>query len=339
MVNIKRREWIRAFGAAGASSLVGWPWTSAFAEPPPETTRIRIAKTPSVCVSPVYVAAELLRAEGFTDIKYEEAGSSAIAGVLGAQAMGEGQTDIAMNFAAPLAVAIDKGAPIVLLAGVHAGCFELVTTKNIRQITDLKGKTVAVTGPGSPPQIFLASIATSVGLDPNRDIHWSYSPVAESKQALAEERIDAMLALPPDAQELRARGIGHVLLNSATDRPWSQYFCCLVSANREFVRRNPVATKRAVRAILKASEICLSDPERAVKAYLAMGFPIKPEYVGQAMRDVPFGKWREYNPEDTVRFYALRLREAGMVKKSPQQLITEGTDWRLLNELKRELKV
>src|SRR5690348_9211397 len=124
-MNVKRREWIRALGVAGASSLVGWPWRSAFAEPPPETTRIRIGKVPTVCLSPQYVAAELLRSEGFRDIEYESSGASAIGGVPGAEALGEGRIDIGMNFAAPLAVAIDRGSPIVLLAGVHAGCFEL----------------------------------------------------------------------------------------------------------------------------------------------------------------------------------------------------------------------
>ena len=49
-------------------------------------------------------------------------------------------------------------------------------------------------------------------------------------------------------------------------------------------------------------------------------------------------KWREYDPEDTIRFYALRLREAGMIKSSPNKIIAEGTDWRFFNELKRELK-
>ena len=73
----------------------------------------------------------------------------------------------------------------------------------------------------------------------------------------------------------------------------------------------------------------------AVKAYLGQGLATNEKYVGQAMREVPFGAWREYNPEDTVRFYALRLREAGMVKKSPQQLLAEGTDWRLLDQLKK----
>ena len=56
------------------------------------------------------------------------------------------------------------------------------------------------------------------------------------------------------------------------------------------------------------------------------------------MQEVPYGKWREYDPEDTVRFYALRLHEAGMIKSSPQKIIAQGTDWRFLNELKKELK-
>jgi NitT/TauT family transport system substrate-binding protein len=39
-----------------------------------------------------------------------------------------------------------------------------------------------------------------------------------------------------------------------------------------------------------------------------------------------------------VRFFALRLHEVGMIKSSPSKITTEGTDWRFLNELKRELK-
>jgi NitT/TauT family transport system substrate-binding protein len=39
-----------------------------------------------------------------------------------------------------------------------------------------------------------------------------------------------------------------------------------------------------------------------------------------------------------VRFYALRLHEAGMIKSSPQKIIEHSTNWRFLNELKKELK-
>jgi NitT/TauT family transport system substrate-binding protein len=56
------------------------------------------------------------------------------------------------------------------------------------------------------------------------------------------------------------------------------------------------------------------------------------------MQEVPYNRWREYDPEDTVRFYALRLHEAGMIKSSPQKIITQGTDWRFLTALKKELK-
>jgi NitT/TauT family transport system substrate-binding protein len=56
------------------------------------------------------------------------------------------------------------------------------------------------------------------------------------------------------------------------------------------------------------------------------------------MGEVPYAKWREYDPEDTIRFYALRLHEAGVIKSSPKRIIADGTDWRFLDEVKRELK-
>ena len=68
------------------------------------------------------------------------------------------------------------------------------------------------------------------------------------------------------------------------------------------------------------------------------GFTNYYEYARQALTEIPFASWREFDPEDTLRFYALRLHEIGMIKSSPNRLIAEGTDWRFLNELKRELK-
>jgi NitT/TauT family transport system substrate-binding protein len=55
-------------------------------------------------------------------------------------------------------------------------------------------------------------------------------------------------------------------------------------------------------------------------------------------RDVAYDRWREYDPEDTIRFYGLLLHQVGMVKSTPDKLISQSTDWRILNELKRELK-
>jgi NitT/TauT family transport system substrate-binding protein len=243
-----------------------------------------------------------------------------------------------MLFSPPFLLRLEAGDPLVVLAGVHVGCFELFGTARVRGIRDLKGKTAAVNGLGGPEHVFIASMAAHVGLDPRQDIRWVVHPPAESARLLAEGTIDALLAFLPFAQELRAKQIGHVVVNSGYDRPWSYYFCCMVGANREFVWKHPVATKRAVRAILKAADLCAREPERVAQFLVDKGYVSRYDSALQTMQEVPYGMWREYDPEDTVRFYALRLHEAGMIKSSPQKLIAQGTDWRFLKELKREMK-
>jgi NitT/TauT family transport system substrate-binding protein len=231
---------------------------------------------------------------------------------------------------------VDAGHPLVLLAGVHVGCYELFGTDRVRAVSDLKGKTVAIPELGSPHHIFLASMASYVGLNPDRDINMVVQPQEQSIQLLAEKKIDALMGFPPVPQEMRAKKIGHVVVNSGTDRPWAQYFCCTVAGHLEFVRKHPVATKRALRAILKAANLCAAEPEKAARLIAAKGYNYA--YALQTLKEIPYDKWREYDPEDAMRFYALRLHEAGMIKTNPNKLIAQGTDWRFLNELKKELK-
>jgi NitT/TauT family transport system substrate-binding protein len=129
------------------------------------------------------------------------------------------------------------------------------------------------------------------------------------------------------------------IMSSTEERPWSQYFCCVLSSNREFVRAHPVAAKRAVRAILKASTVCALEPDRAARSLVDRGFTTAPyEEVRSTIKSLPYTKWQEYDPTDTVQFYTLRLREVGMVKATPQKILAQGTDWKILNTLKRELK-
>jgi NitT/TauT family transport system substrate-binding protein len=137
---------------------------------------------------------------------------------------------------------------------------------------------------------------------------------------------------------LHSRGFRQAIVRTAVDPPWSQYFCCALAANRDFVAKYPVATKRVVRAILKAADLCASNPERAARRLVEGGFTPQYDYALQTLNENPYGHWRDYDAEDSVRFYALRLHELGMIKKTPQRVIAEGTDWRFLNEVKRELK-
>jgi NitT/TauT family transport system substrate-binding protein len=328
-----RRAFLGGLTLAGTAGLLGLRPRPAVAEPPPETTKLTLVQVTGLCVAPQYVAEELLEGEGFTDVRYiqTEGGDEY-------RILASGEAQISMAFVAPFIMYVDTGHPIVLLGGVHVGCFELFGTEQVRTIRDLKGKTVAVPDLGSAHHVFLASMVAYVGLDPKKDIHWTTHPLAESAHLLATGQVDALVGFPPVPQELRAQGIGHVVVNSGLDRPWSQYFCCMVVGHREFVRKHPVATKRALRAILKATDVCALEPDRAARSLVDKGLVKNYDYALQTMQEVPYNRWREYDPEDTVRFYALRLHEIGLIKSTPQKIIAQSTDWRFLNELKKELK-
>lgn len=330
----RRREFLFNLGLAGSGAFLGLRSSAYGAEAAPETTRLRLVRTTSICQAPQYIGEELLHGEGFSDVQYV---TKASPGEI-SKALATGEADINLHFAGPLIMALDAGEPIVVLSGNHVGCFELFGTDKIRAIRDLKGKTVAVPALGSPPYVFLSIMAAYVGLDPRKDINWITRPPVESMQMLAESKIDAYLGFPPEPQELRAKKVGHVLVNSVIDRPWSQYFCCMIAGNREFVQKHPAATKRAMRAILKAADLCSVKPDQSAQFLVDKGFKTSQQYALQMMKEIPYGKWRDYDPEDTLRFYALRLHEAGMIKNGPQKIISQGTDWRFLRELKKELK-
>jgi NitT/TauT family transport system substrate-binding protein len=222
---------------------------------------------------------------------------------------------------------------------VHAGCYELFVHPKISAIRELKGKRAVVTGVPSTEYVFLASIAAYVGMDPRKDIEWVVAGTsAEAMQLFIDGRADAFLGFAPQPQELRAKQVGRVILNTAQDRPWSQYFCCMLSARQSFVKENPIATKRALRAILKAADICAQDPERVARYLVRKGFEPRYEIGLEVLKGLPYRRWREAQPEDTLRFHALRLYEVGMIKLTPQKIIAQGTDWRFLNELKKEMK-
>ena len=122
-----RREFLTRAAVVGTGALLGWQSASVAAEPPPETTKLRLARVPSICTAPLYIGEKLLRGEGFTDVQYVEG----IGGLPTAKAMASGQIDVSMNFAAPLTVSLDAGI-IVVLAGIHVGCFELFGTERVR---------------------------------------------------------------------------------------------------------------------------------------------------------------------------------------------------------------
>jgi len=331
-----RRQFLRGLGAlAGSAGFLGYDLRFANAEPPPETTKLTLfqAEGFGTCIAPQYLAYELLKLEGFTDVRYVKHPSDTQ--LEQPELLVAGDVDITLSFPPHDITSIDAGGPLVVLAGSHSGCVEVVANRQVRSTLDLKGRTVLISAFGSDDHAFISLFAKYVGVSP-QDINWVVHPYLEHLRLFEEGKIDAFFATYPWVTELRKKKIGHALVNTATDKPWSQHTCCLIASNKKFVEKHPTATKRALRALLKATDMCANEPNRVARFLADKGFASY-DTASEMLRELPYN-WRDYNPEDAMRFYALRMHELGMIKSTPQKIIAQGTDWRFLNELRRELK-
>jgi NitT/TauT family transport system substrate-binding protein len=328
-----RRDFLATASLAAVGGLVGGRPCLAD-EGPLDTTTIRLSFTTAICFAPMDVAEAFLRAEGFTDVRYVKAEG----GFSAPEMVGSGEVDFGASFAGSVVYQLDAGLPLTVLAGMHAGCYELFAREPIRSVSDLKGRRVGIQTLSSSGHLYVSIMATYVGLDPQRDIEWIVPPDGKAMELFAAGETDAFLGFPPEPQELRARSFDRVILRSISDRPWSQYFCCMIYGNRAWVRDHPVATKRFLRAVFKAADFCQAEPENAARRLADGGFAPRYDYALETIRELPYDLWHEYDSEDSMRFYGLRLHEAGMLRTGPNTLLAEGTDWRFVDELKRELK-
>ena len=303
-----RRHFLKtgiSVAAAGLAGVAGARRTLA-EEAPPETTSVRLesTKNDTTCLAPLDILDDLLRDEGFADVRYVIGGVSDS----GAEMVTRGDVDFTQQFASSTIISIDRRRSHGHASRGASSLFRAVRSRiDPQRLTrrSEEGKTVGVAdhdGRERPTINMLRVIAASVGLDPVKDINWVAFGSGAPRQLLTDDKIDAFMTYPPWAQELRARGTGHVILNSSVDRPWSQYFCCMLLGNADFIRRNPIATKRVVRAMMRATEICSAKPDWVAQRLVDRGFTPRYDYARQGLDDVSYRSWREYDAEDTVRF-------------------------------------
>jgi NitT/TauT family transport system substrate-binding protein len=346
--DLSRREFLSRTLIAGTGMYLGLgsDLALAAAEPPPETTTLRFQKILAPCWVSQLVAEPLLREEGFTDIQYIEHKKIG----QGEEDILAGKVDFTADFTAQSLMKFDPGSPIDFIAGLHVGCWSLIGSDRIKSVRDLKGKKVWAVGAGGQlttgayavkaiPNVFFKSLIGYVGLDPDNDVEYVVVPKDEALELFKRGEIDAFLSFPPGPQQLRAAGIGQVLVDTNVDRPWSQYYCCMISGRRDFIRNNPIATRKVIRSILRANDLVSQDP--AMAAQLLVDRKLRKaddqEFMAQSLREIPYDMWRHYSPEDTVRFWALRLKELGLIKHSPQEYIAKNTDWSHIASLKDEM--
>jgi NitT/TauT family transport system substrate-binding protein len=346
-ISQSRRAFLATLSAAGAATVLRSRSTLAD-EGPPEVTTIRIRREPGevkligggidapYCVAPSYVAKGLLEAEGFTDVQHilVEGGAKY------SEAFQRKEIDFGLMSPGGLVGRIESGVPIKTLAGIHPGCFELYVHEQIKSVPDLKGKQVGLDDARSAtPGQFVSFIAADAGLDPEKDIRWvTPEGGVDPVQLFMDGKIDAYMAFMPQAMGLHEHKAGHVLVDLARTEPWSETFCCLAVGRSDFVQNNPVATKRAMRAMLKATDMCANEPEKAARLLVEGGFAPNYDQAVGVLTQLRYDAWREIDPEHSLRFYAEQLDQLGQLKTDPDTVVAQGSDWQFLNELKRELK-
>lgn len=299
----------------------------------PETATIRL--TAAACDAPIMAAERFLRDEGFTDVQITDA--AALPALTG------GKADLGQLFSTPLAAAVDTGKPVVGLAGMHAGCAEVWAPQRIASLKDLRGQTIVVRAKSADDlaYTFLAIALKNAGVDP-KDVSFVVHADADPTKAYLEGRSDAVFVTTTAAVGLRANSAnkGHVIVDQAMDKPWSEQDCCILCANAEWARANPIAAKRAVRAVLRAADSMGADRADAVKIATDKGLfggAKNYEAVRAAANMVPLD-WRALDPGRSVRFHGQLMVDVGLLKITADDAATRGTDLRIFRELKSDLK-
>jgi NitT/TauT family transport system substrate-binding protein len=335
-----RRAFLGAAAATVAAACI--PQGSSIATPgpslgPPETTAIRINYQIG-CDPWTWLADDFLKAEGFTDVSVLNDPAVYV------DAVAKGVADLDVAFGIAVVASVDAGQPVIALAGTHTGCFELWARPGINSFRDLRGKRLVVDKRDVLADGYYAmwvGFLASYGVDPSEVQFAEISdPTHTNIDHFLDGRSDAILANVTEGPALRANPNtpGRQIFDMSVDKPWSQYYCCVLVANRDWTRAHPNATRRATRAVLRAIDYGAKDRPRAVAVATEKKIPEDVSLLYEAIKNLNYN-WRDYDPEDTLRYYALRLADVKLLKKTPSQIIAEGTDFAFFRQMQRELAV
>jgi NitT/TauT family transport system substrate-binding protein len=345
---ITRREILRR-GSALAAALAAGPLLEACGQvaapaatataaptptplPAPETTTIRIQC--ASCDSPIMAAERYLRDEGFTAVQIVDSG--------GAAALAAGKLDLAIMFPPSMVNAIQTGTNVVALGGIHPGCVEIWAPQSVGALKDLRGKTIVVRSKALSElgYSYTAVVLKQAGVDP-KDVNFVVQADADPVKLYLEGKNDAVFVATTSAAALRVNPAnrGHAIHSQVMDEPWAHLDCCILVASPDWYRANPIAAKRALRAIYRTADALPADRSDAAKLATDKGLfggSANFALVREAANMVPVA-WRDSDPDKSVRFFAPLLIDTGLMKITLDDLL-KALDLRILRELKAELK-
>lgn len=224
-----------------------------------------IAYAGGTCEAPAFVAFHkgFFKDEGL-EVELVQAGFEQLK-----QGLTTGKIDAALaNFA--WFKPIEQGMNIKLTAGVHTGCIKAVTPEDsgIKEIKDLKGKTIGVDAIGGGPMIALSIKLRENGIDPKTDVQWKAYPGPQLDEAIKKNEIQAYMTWDPFPTQAHDHNKHTYLLDIGTDEPFKDNYCCFVGTNGDLVKDNPEKAAAITRSLLKAAQWVGQNPKEAAQISL-----------------------------------------------------------------------
>jgi NitT/TauT family transport system substrate-binding protein len=340
---VTRRTVLRR-GVATAAAITAGPFLAACAPAstpsptptatlgPPETTSIKLTAAP--CDSAIFGAERYLRDEGFTDVQITDMATPA--------AIAAGGSNLGNAFPQAFFNSVESGPKVVSLGGLHPGCVEIWAQPGIASVKDLKGRSITVTGKslGNLAYSYVAMVLKQAGVDP-KDVNFVVQADANPLQLYLDGKSDAVFVATTGVPALMKNPAnkGHVIHSQVMDEPWKSTNCCFIIASEQWYGANPIAAKRAMRAIYRTADALPANRGDAAKLATdknLFGGAAALANVTEAANMVPL-EWRAYDLEKAVRFYAPLLTDVGVLKASTGDIL-KAVDIKIYKELSTELK-
>lgn len=269
-----------------------------------------------LCHAPLQMAMEL----GYLDdegVNWERVdfGSSDIQA-----ALGSGSIDAGFGLIGKFIQPIENGLNMVITAGMHTGCTKILTREDsgIKDIADLKGKTIAVSSLAGSEAITAKRALYAEGIDISvggGEVNFVVYSATDQPVALMNGAVDAIAVPDPIASTAEAEYNLVTLLDTAVTKPYADEYCCVSFVSDEVAKEHPLVAAAFTRAVLKACVWVSQHPQEAAEKQ------IEAQYVsGDAKFNASVLSSYKYIPSvqggyDALKNVSTELQEIGILKK------------------------
>jgi len=173
-----------------------------------------------------------------------------------------------------------RGLDVSIIASIsNATNYQLVGSKSVRSLEDLKGKILGVTGAGAFSDFAMRTFLRRKGIDPDKDVALRAIGGSALRAAALEKSLVAAAPFAPE-DTVRLTRLGFPMLANFSDSlniPQS-----IVVTRSDVLNKLPDASKRFLKALILGIQFVKNNKADAIKTGYESGLQGEPEIVNQA---------------------------------------------------------